>query len=237
MEMSKKVVAAQNIFHTTSGRDLQLIPISPYTLDDIRGSVTMPDQPNYIIDTAVVYEEHPLTEDTIEVPDNPEQTEKNRAIWNTYKVAYAAAERELSNKLLEVIVCESVVLPDGEPSDAWIRRRLKLIGNVPGVSKDADGKSGSYIVNDPDQLKMTYILRELVCAPSEITALVKEVLRVSEIDEGVLAAADASFRSEMERRQNTQRDTSAAGNDGQGVMATQPSLFDGAHGEGVASNS
>lgn len=184
-------------FVTARGKVIHLLPVSPYTLDDIGKSVGYPEQPKYEIHTEIVDETHLMDETCLEVPGDPEETLRRQRVWAEYQRARSVTESILTNKLLEVIVSESVILDDDEPSGEWINRRKRIFGNVP---------------DDPIDLKVYYVLRELVRTPSEVEAFITRVLRLSEIDEEKLLQAEASFRRSMEGRvgsnsAGTERDT------------------------------
>ena len=190
---------------TARGKVMHLLPVSPYTLDDIGNSVVHPEQPKYEIHTEIVDEVHLMDETCLEVPDDPEETLKRRKVWAEYQRAKFGADSLLTNKLLEVIISESVILDDGEPSDEWISRRKRIFGNVP---------------DDLIDLKVYYVLRELTRTPSEVEALITNVLRISEIDEGKLLQAEASFRRSVEGQHRP--DTEGTEGDTEGAQQLEP---------------
>lgn len=168
------------IYENKRGDTIGIAPISPYTLDDIRKSVVIPDQPTYEINTELVeHEVHLMDETTLEVPGDEVETLRRKQVWADYQSKKFIAEQVLSNKLLEAIILDSVHLNENEPNEQWIARKKRFVLDVP---------------TDPDDLKIYYVLRAIVRTPTEVNDLLQAVLRISEIDERVLQQAEDAFQ-------------------------------------------
>jgi len=166
-------------FTTSTGVELILKPISPLLAGKVRTSVIWPEKPTYQAKTVSgEIEEHPHDETTLE-------TDEDKAAWLKYLLATAQAEGELNERISKMLFKRGIDY-----------KTLKLPKNESWIAEQED--MGITVPDDPLQRKMHYVETELLASKEEIKSLILRLMAMSGVDEEVIAAAERSFRGEVE---------------------------------------
>jgi len=185
----------QEVFITSSGREVTLVPVSAYVLQDIAASVEeefcengeQVDVPTYQITTvAGDVETHPLDAESLEAQD-PAETERRKKAWADYQ----DCQRRMSNRqgtLTQDYMFREGVDGDPDSDEAWIRNQKRLSLKVP---------------EDPDERKFVYVTRWLLrSVPDQLNAAERITILTARggVNERKLQSAVKSFRNTLEER-------------------------------------
>lgn len=209
----------QHIYTTARGKQLKLIPISPYTLQDYQLSFTeqyeaenpRPEKPTYEIEvlggSKVLYEHDAKTV----------KTDEEKAALQAYEEYEPALNNFVQWKLLDVFIVEGV---DVDPNDdtAWLKKKKFFKVELP---------------DDEIELKLMYVREQLVIddeTGADFARLPEAIARLSGISEKAVAAGKATFRRNARRKQNT---TGQSETDPDGEMVDIEPVPGNEDGEGV----
>jgi len=216
--MTEKITA-QRFYTALSGIKIPILPISPTKIMKAEQGVEKAfrnkgepiDTPIYKVETAGGgFEEFDLDEDSIHLPDDPEETAKRQKDWDLYRDAIKRLKREQFD-ITRIIVLDAIDLP--LPKDeSWIKEQEKLYIEVP---------------KDPRKRWMHWLETEIL-HPNDIVELVAEILILSStgiISEEDVKAAVGLFRSTVypqPEESGEREDSPGEDAEEEGSLGTQP---------------
>lgn len=174
----------------SSGKDLTVLPLSPLLMQRINDSLPpRPTPPTYEADTAG---------GGVEVMTHDEttlQTEEEKTAWAEYQGRLASWSAEQSKRFLRVFFARGVHLNlDAAALDRWAKEMKYLGVNVPEGNPD-----------DPEvyiERKVLYVETELIGSGGDMLTIMQEIMKLTGVDEGEVAAATRLFHSAVEGANN-----------------------------------
>lgn len=197
-------------FTTKSGVELELHPISFYDLIDIQMETRKPEVPTYEAEIAGgARQSFPHDETTL-------KSAEDWATWRAYLEKMRNCEHR-ENYLVVGFGVRGVTVPN-----EWKEKRKAVLKNAYFPPGDAEAEWVGY-----------YVCREIAKSPVDVTALVRKIMKISEIiPEEVLDKALESFpdqaqigESPIESDQN-----------GNGAVDARTIVRDSSHRKGVGDN-
>lgn len=112
----------QKIFKTNRGYELEICPIPLYRLDKIRSKFNEVEPPTFKQSLATVFEgdepqTYTMTEEDLEVPDDPEETRKRKTLWKEYEEKDTASKTKFGLKFIDLILTRGVRIVDFNPQE------------------------------------------------------------------------------------------------------------------------
>lgn len=210
--MSKKDIDPRPHFFREDGQKVYIQSISMVELEKSEEGIRKEflergepiEPPTYTVKTVGKGSvELPMDETNLEVEGDEEETKKRKEAWFKHVQALARMKIE-TGQIANEIILEGVLVPEGEPSEEWIRKRRRRHIEIP---------------EDPDELLMLYKMTEILKTPHDLLEAEKHIMILSSsgsLKPEDLAAAEESFQSALQaalgRPAKEMEDTS--GNDG-----------------------
>lgn len=167
---------ANSVFTSSTGRKITLQGVSPFLVDKVRASVVYPKPPTYAAATATgEVEVYPHDESTL-------VTDEDRAAWLAYQADLIKAQAESNDKVARLILTRGVSLTI--PEDGWREEQEAL---------------GVAIPDKPVELKLHFIMTEVIGSAGDLGEIIAQVLGLSTTDERAVEAARSSFRAAIQR--------------------------------------
>jgi hypothetical protein len=166
MAMNRKLDALTALT-TSKGFEIHLAPINKLFLRDIVGEYQKrnpePQKPTYIaVGLGGAEENRPHDETTL-------QTDEEKALWETYKAAYAEWKMKQDLTILESVLLQAVVLPEGWADDQeWV---------------DFLEYSGIEIPRNTFKKKYLYITSWLTGSDADLQSIMQTVLEAPGVPE------------------------------------------------------
>ncbi len=173
----------------SNGKSVTVQALGPLLMQKINdGLPPLPKPPTYEADTAGGGKE------TIVHNETTLQTEEEKAAWAKYQAALANWKAEQSERFLRVFFARGVQIDlDDTALNRWAREVKYLGVSVPEINPDDP--------DDPEVLierRILYVQTEIVGSKEDIFTIMKEVMKLTGIDEGAVAEATRLFRGEVE---------------------------------------
>lgn len=175
-------------FTSSTGLSVKLRPVSPFSIEKVKESVKDPLVPTYTVTTAVgAVETYPHDEESIKAASAEDQQ-----AWARYQVDLLMAMGTRNERLTQLLLLEGVDVDI--PADGWQKRQQRL---------------GIVIPDDPDDLKVHYILTRVVGRPEDLEEMLARVMEQIGVQAADMEAARNSFRHSI--RRNAAPATNGAG--------------------------
>lgn len=180
-----------NYFVTSAGRQIEVQSVPMLLLEDVRlkamQTVQVPPIPTYQVELAdgtFV----PYAHDEKSIADD-KTSEAERQAWKAYKEALAHQSTVSANKVMELFLAKGVILSE----------ELSAVGEWAELQQ----YFGIELPTHPIPLKIHYLKTEVLTNPNDINGLISKIMESSGIDPNLLAAARASFRSDVWQEGNS----------------------------------
>lgn len=180
-----------NYFTTSAGRKIEIQSVPMLLLEDVRlkamETVQVPPIPTYTVELADG-STVPYAHDEKSIADE-KTSEDERQAWKAYKEALQRQSTVSANKVMELFLAKGVILSED----------LSLEGEWAELQR----YFGIELPVHPIALKIHYLKTEVLTSPDDIGGLISKVMEGSGIDPNLLAAARASFRSNLRQEGDT----------------------------------
>lgn len=173
MERNNRVTT----YETARGYILEIMAVSPFTVQDVRASVKEPDKPTY---------EMPLASGGVQVREHDEstlQTAEDHAAWDDYLAKKKKADEDRTRAVSLCLIREGIVNLPLEPDEEWTIRYQR---------------HGLKLPTDPDELFLKWFQSDVIGSVSDFTNLQVAIMRASgDVPEEVIDQIIDSFRGAM----------------------------------------
>lgn len=167
---------ADCVFTSSTGRKITLQGVSPFLVDKVRAGIVFPKPPTYTAATATgEIETYPHDETTL-------ATDEDKKAWAAYQADLAQAQAKSNDTMARLILTRGVVLTI--PDDGW---------------REEQESFGIQIPDKPVDLKLHFIMTEVIGNADDLGEIIAQVLGLSTMDERAVEAARSSFRLAIKR--------------------------------------
>lgn len=200
-------------FVTSSGLTIDLEPVPPLLIEDVRlkamKTVEVPPVVIYKVElpdgTFLDYEH-----DEKSIVDD-QTTEAERIQWKARKDALQRQQAVAATKVMELFLAKGTIID-----------QTVIEG---GTWRELQEYFGVEIPTNPIAAKIHYLRTEVLTTPDDINELIGAIMAVSGIDPGILEAARNSFRNRLREEQTAiARIAGGESSNGEGEMVHEPAL-------------
>ncbi len=119
--MSKSNNKPHDIFTTTRGIEIHLLPVGPWAITAATSAVQLPDKPQYEIKTvAGNVEKYDHNETTL-------KTDEDRAAWAAYKADLAQAQNKQYIEMARLLIEDGIASIPEPPAEWWAKMERRGI--------------------------------------------------------------------------------------------------------------